>query len=118
MVERIKMKNGMHAGLGPSHIVLDGDPGPPPKGAQPSQFLADVRCGQTALWIKMPLGVEVGLSQGNFVLDGDPAAPKKGAHTPLFGPCLLWPNGWMDQGATRYECMASAAQPKLHCVRW
>ena len=73
------MKLGVHAGLGPSHIVLDWDPGPPPKGAQPSQFLADVCCGQTAGWIKMPLRVEVGLSQGNFVLDGDPAPPQKGA---------------------------------------
>jgi len=26
----IKMKLGTHVGLGPSHIVLDGDPAPPP----------------------------------------------------------------------------------------
>ena len=34
----IKMKLGMHVGLGPGHIVLDGDPAPPPpKGeAEPS----------------------------------------------------------------------------------
>ena len=30
----IKMKLGMEIGLGPSHIVLDGDPAPPPKDAQ------------------------------------------------------------------------------------
>jgi len=38
------------------------------------------------------------------VLDGDLAPlPKKGAQ-PLanFGPCLLWPNGRMDQNATWY----------------
>ena len=29
----IKMKLGVQVGLGPSHIVLDGDPAPPPKGA-------------------------------------------------------------------------------------
>ena len=34
---------------------------------------------------------------------------------PLFGPCLLWPNGWMDQYATWYEGM-SRSRP--HCVRW
>jgi len=41
----------------------------------------------------MPLGTEVGLSPGDIVLDGDPALPLKGAQPPIFGPCLLWPNG-------------------------
>jgi len=45
----------------------------------------------------MPLGTEVGLGPGDIVLDGDPVPPpKKGAHPPIFGPCLLWPNGWID----------------------
>ena len=36
-------------------------------------------------------------------LDGDPAPPPpKGAEPPIFGPYLLWPNGWMDQDATLY----------------
>ena len=49
----------------------------------------------------MPLGMEVGISPGDFVLDGDPAlSPKNGAEPPIFGPCLLWPNGWMDHDAT------------------
>ena len=26
--------------------------------------------------------------------------PLKGAHPPVFGSCLLWPNGWMDEDAT------------------
>ena len=40
-VGRIKMKLGVQIGLGPGHIVLDGDPAPSPspKGAQP-QFSA------------------------------------------------------------------------------
>jgi len=37
-VGRIKMKLGTHAGLGPGHIVLDGDPSLLPKGAQPPIF--------------------------------------------------------------------------------
>ena len=42
----------------------------------------------------MALGMEVGLSPGHTVLDGGQAPPpKKGAQPPLFGPCLLWPNG-------------------------
>ena len=40
-VERIKMKLGMQVGLGPGHIVLDGDPAPPPpKGGGAPQFSA------------------------------------------------------------------------------
>jgi len=54
-------------------------------------------------WIKMPHGTEVGLDPGDVVLDGDPAPPpQKGDRTPIFGPCLLWPNGCMDEGATWY----------------
>jgi len=44
----------------------------------------------------MALGKEVGLSPGDFVLDGDPAP------SPIFGPFLLRPNGWMHQDATWY----------------
>ena len=45
----IKMALGTEVGLGPGHIVLDGDPAPPPtprEGAHP-QFSAHVYCGQT-----------------------------------------------------------------------
>jgi len=46
----------------------------------------------------MPLGREGGLSPSDIVLDDDPAPlPQKGAKSPIFGPCLLWPDGWMDQ---------------------
>ena len=38
-VGRIKMKLGMRVGLGPGHIVLGGDPAPPPpKGHSPPNF--------------------------------------------------------------------------------
>jgi len=77
----IKMKLGVQVGLGPDHIVLDGDPAPvPQRGTTPTQFSAHICCGQVAAWIKMPLGVELGLSPGDFVLDGDPAlpSPKRG----------------------------------------
>ena len=68
------MKLGMRVGLGPGHIVLDGDSTPSPKGTQP-QFSAHISCGQGAAWIKMPLGMEVGLGPIDIVLDGDPASP-------------------------------------------
>jgi len=86
------MPLGIEVGLGPGHIVLDGDPAPL-KGAQPLQFSAHVYYGQTAGWIKMPLGTEVDLGPGHIMLDGDPALPQKGhSSPPLFSPCLMWPN--------------------------
>jgi len=42
------MKLGVEVGLGPGHIVLDGDPAPPPPKGHIPQFLAQVCCGQMA----------------------------------------------------------------------
>ena len=82
----------MQVGLGPGHIVIDGDTVPLPKKGTAPQFLAHVYCGQTGGWIKTPLGTEVDLGPGHFVLDGFPAISERGtAAPPLFGPCLLWP---------------------------
>jgi len=83
----------------------------------PPQFSAHVYCGQTAGWIKLGLGKEVGLGLRHIVLDGDPAPlPKKGAEPlPIFGPFLLWPNGWMHQDATWY---GGRSQPRQLCVKW
>jgi len=35
-VGQLKMKLGMQVGLGPGHIVLDGDPAPPRRGTAPN----------------------------------------------------------------------------------
>ena len=49
----------------------------------------------------MALDMEMGLGPGHIALDGDPATlPRKGAEPPIFGPFLLWPNGWMHQDVT------------------
>ena len=70
---------------------------PPEKGGTTPQFSAHVYCGQTAGWIKVALGMEVGLYPGHIVLDWDTAPlPQKGTEPPIFGPCLLLSNGWMD----------------------
>ena len=83
------MPLGRKVGLGPSDIVLNGDPAPPAqKAGRAPQFSAHVYYGQTAGWIKMPLGMEVGLGPGHIVLDGDPATPKRGTAL-IFGSCLL-----------------------------
>jgi len=58
-----------------------------------------VYCGETVEWIKMKLGIMVGLGPGQILLDGDAALPAKGAQPPIFGPCPLCPNGWMDEDA-------------------
>ena len=86
------MPLGMEVGLSPGHIVLDGHT--TSKGTQPPQFLAHVCCGQMAGWFKMPLGWEVNVGAGDIVIDRDPATPKVAQPpSPIFGPCLLWPNG-------------------------
>ena len=65
----------------------------------------------------MTLGMEVGLDPVHIVLDEDTALlPKRGgAEPPIFGPSLLWPNGWMRQDATWYGCRP---QPRRLCVTW
>jgi len=64
----------------------------------------------------MPLGVELGLGSDDCALDGDPAPPEKKAQPPrtIFGPCVLWPNGWMDEDVTYY---GSRSRPRPHCCR-
>jgi len=126
---------------GPGHNVLDGDPASPQRGQSPPNFRSisimakrldggrlrprahcarwdpapHVYRGQTARWIKMPLGTEIGLGPGDFVLDGNPAPQIKG-HSPrtIFGPYLLWPNGWMDEDAT---WCGSRPGPRSHSIR-
>ena len=68
MVERIKTKLGTQVGLGPGHIVLDGDPAPLLQRGTAPQFSAHICCGQMAAWIKMSLGMELGLDPCDFVL--------------------------------------------------
>ena len=83
------------------HYVRWGPSSPSPKeGGAPN-----ICCGQMVGWIKMPLGMEEGLGPGDFVLHGDPAPlPKKGrSPLPIFGPCPLWPNSWMDRNDTRHR---------------
>ena len=48
---------------------------------------------------------------------GPSPPPQKGgrAPSPIFGPFLVWPNGWMHQDATWY---GGRPQPMGQCVRW
>ena len=99
-VERINMKLGTEVGLGPRHIVLDGEPAPPaPKGYR-LQLSAHICCGQMTGWTKMPLGRMVCLGPSDIVLDGELStrAPQKGGRAPNFSPMSIV----MDQDATWY----------------
>jgi len=72
----------MEVGLGPDHIVLDGDPAPLPKKEQSPpnfrpNFIVAKRLDASRCHLRRCL------SPGDFVLDGDPAPyPKRGS--PLF----------------------------------
>jgi len=86
----IKLKLGVQVGLVPGHIMLDGDPAPPPPKGYSPQFSVHICCGQMDAWIKMSLGMELGLGPGDFVLDGDPAPlPKRGSEPPNFRPMSI-----------------------------
>jgi len=109
------MPLGMEVGLGPGDFEFDVDPAPPgKKGTAPipnfwpmsivAKRLDESRC---------LIGTDVNLGQGDVVLDGVAAPPKRGT-APVFGRCLLWPNGWMDEDATWY---GSRPRPWPHCVR-
>jgi len=108
------MTLGTEVGLGLREIVFDVDAATPEKGhTYPTQFLADVYCGQMAGWMKTPLGTEVDLGPGHIVLDGVPA-PSKGAQQPPFlGPCLLWPRSPISATA---ELLFKLLKPEI-CLR-
>jgi len=91
------------------HCVRLGHSCPSQRGTAPP-FSAHVCCGQSLD------GSRCHLVAGK-VLDGDAAPlPKKGTELPpTFGPCLSWPNNWMEQDATWY---GGRPWPRPHCVRW
>jgi len=121
MAAWIKMPLGMDVSLGPGDFVVDGDPAPlPQEGGGAPQIFGTCLLWPMAGWIKMVLGMDVGLSPGDFVLDGDwgPSSPsprRKLSPLPNFGPCLLWPNGWMDQDGARH---GGGPWSRQHCARW
>jgi len=83
------MPLGREVGLGPSDIMLDGDPQLPPKEAQPPilgpyhLLWPNGWMDQDATWY-----TKVDIDPGHIVLHGDPAHPK-GAHPPNFRPMSI-----------------------------
>jgi len=97
----IKTPLGREVGLGPSDIVLDGDlASPPQKGSRaPAPNFRPMSIVGKRLY---------GSDQDATCYGGRPQPrpsfpPPKGAQPLIFGPCLLWPYGWMDQDVTWYK---------------
>jgi len=92
-VGRIKMKLGMRVGLGPNHIVLDGDPAPPP----PKRHSPPPIFGPYLLRPNGCMDQDVTWDGGRppprrlHVRWGPSTPPQKGAEpsSPIFGPFLL-----------------------------
>ena len=73
------------------------------KAAEPTPVFGCVYCAQTAGWIKMPLGMEPRPRPHYARWGPSSPSPRKGTQPPIFGPCLLCANGWMDQHALGME---------------
>jgi len=92
----IQTKLGMEVGLIPGHIVLDGEPAlptPEKRGHSSPPLLG------TCIVARRLDGSRCHLVQRPHCIRRGPSSPKKG-HSPLppiFGACLLWPNGRPSQ---------------------
>ena len=118
--EWIKIPLGRDVDLSPGHIVLDGDPAPPPQkknGGTAPQFSAHVCCGQTAGWSKRPLGTEIVLGPGHIVLVPSQLPLKRGTSSPFSAHVYCRQTaGWIrNQDTTWY---GGTFRPMWRCGRW
>jgi len=91
---------------------------PSPKREQSPQLSAHICCGQMAGWIKMPLAMEIASAQATLCWMGTQfplPLLQRGSRSPIFGPCILWPNGWMDQDDTWH---GGGPRFRPHCAKW
>jgi len=115
------MPLGMKVGLDPSDIVLDGDTALlPKKGVEPTpphihnfrpcRSIVVYCCNdQHETW-------HGGKPRSwRHCVRWEPSSPSpKGAQPAIFGPCLLWPDGWIDPDVTWYR---GRPRPRPHCAR-
>jgi len=119
----INMKLSVEVGLGPGHIVSDGDPAPPPQGdgrAGSSPKIFDPCLSWPDTWIDQDVTcMEAGLGPRDIVLDEDPARPpqKRDTAAPHFWPISIVAKQlhWMDQDATWY---GGRPWSRRHCFTW
>ena len=112
MAGRIKMSLGKEVGLCPGDIVLDGDPVPPPLNGHRGGRAGSP--SKTKSHGPRPTAISSGILVHPAVWPQRTLAENWEAEPPIFGPCLLWTNGWMDQDATWF-----GGKPLLRrrCVR-
>ena len=100
MVGWIKMKLGMRVGLGPAHIVLGGDPAPPPlKGHSPHPIFGPYLLRPNGCMDQDVTWYGARPRPSDFVLDWDPVAPPQrgGGGPPKFSAHVYCAqtSGWM-----------------------
>ena len=102
----------------PHHIVFDGDPAPPlPKKGTAPNFRPISVVAKRLVGSRCHLMVRRYRPRHRrhlYVLDVTHLSPKGGGISPHFSAHVLWPDGWMDQDGTWYECRR---RPRRHCVR-
>jgi len=93
----IKMKLDTVVALGPGHIVRRGPSSPKRHTAPNFRPMSVVAKRLDGLRCHL-------LVQATLCYMGTQLPPKKGGTdlSPIIGPCLLWPNGWMHQDTTWY----------------
>jgi len=101
----------------PSDILLHGELAPPPQNGRAPQFSVHVYCSQSLRGSRFHLVWRQASVQATLCARWGPSSPstKRGHCSPLFGPCLLCPNGFMDQYSTYY---GGRPRPTRYCVRW
>ena len=108
-VSLIKMKLGKEVGLGPGHIVLDGDPVPHPQNGQSPQLSAHVCCVAKQLdGLRRRL---LRRYRPRPTRHSPTRKKKRGGTEPPILAHVLWPNCCMDQDVTCY-----GGRPQ--CVTW
>jgi len=103
------MPLSMEVGLIPNDFVLDGEPAPSQKGAEPPI------CGPRVLWPNGCVDQDATWYRGRAWFARHCAPPLKVHSLPIFGQCPFWPKSWMNQDATWYR---GKTRPRRRCFRW
>jgi len=91
------MALGMEVGLGPGHIVLDGDPASSlKKGTEPPIFSPFLLWPNGCMYQDTTWYGGKPQHRQHCVRWGPSSPSPKGAQPPIFAQCPLWPNGWID----------------------
>jgi len=91
---------GTEVGLSPGYIVLDGVPAPlMERGIAAPTFWMSVVAKQSPIAADSELWYRISWRRRWHCVNWDSAPPWKSGKVSaaLFGPCLLWPKGWIDQ---------------------